>query len=308
VAEQSERRVRPASRASTFRARLDNNPWIFILPAVAYLLLFSLYPLVASLQLSLQEYDFQDRTFAWVGTANYAAILTDPEYRLAFRNTAVFTIATVALELVCGMALALFMTRPMIGKTVIRSLLILPMVTTPMVVGLMWRFMFNADFGPINFLLRKLLGIAPVNWLGSSPWSLISLIVVDVWQWTPFAFLILYAGIQSIPDELLEAARIDGASPLSVFRYIMLPLLEPMITVVVLFRAIDSWRAFDTVFALTFGGPGRDSATLSFLAYLQGYAYSHLGLASAMAYLMVLFVILFVTAYRFLILNRVSGQ
>ncbi len=305
MAKSAQVQAAPMAVSRRTRPRLGNSPWPFILPAVAYLLLFSLYPLVWSLLISFQEYDFKTRSFSWVGLANYAQIASDPEFRAALRNTAIFTISTVLLELVLGMALALFMNRQIIGKSLIRSLLILPMVTTPMVVGLMWRFLFNTDIGPINYLLKVLFHLKPVNWLGSSPYSLISLIIVDVWQWTPFAFLILYAGLQTIPEELLEAARIDGAGALALFRYLIVPLLTPMITVVVLFRAIDSWRAFDTVFTLTFGGPGRDSATLSFLAYLQGFAYSHLGLASALAYVMVAVVIVFVTAFRVAVLNRV---
>ncbi len=280
------------------RLRLGQSPWPFVLPAVAYLLLFSIYPLVSSFVLSLHEYNFQDRSFAWVGLDNYASLLRDAEFRTAFRNTAVLTVSNVLLELVLGMALALFMHREMVGKGLIRSLLILPMVTTPMVVGLMWRFLLNTDFGPVNYVLRVAFGLAPVNWLGSSPWSLISLVMVDVWQWTPFAFLVLYAGLQAIPHELREAARIDGAGAVSEFNHVVLPLLMPLVSIIVLFRSIDSWRSFDTVFSLTFGGPGRESATLSFVAYLQGFAYSHLGLASAMAYVMVVVVLVFVTVYR----------
>ncbi|MDQ6669212.1 MAG: sugar ABC transporter permease [Chloroflexota bacterium] len=280
------------------RLRLGQSPWPFILPAVLYLLVFSIYPLVSSFLLSLQEYSFQNRSFAWVGLDNYAGLLRDAEFRTAFRNTAVLTVSNVLVELALGMGLALFMHRDMVGKGLIRSLLILPMVTTPMVVGLMWRFLLNTDFGPVNYLLRLAFGLAPINWLGSSPWSLISLIIVDVWQWTPFAFLVLYAGLQAIPHELREAARIDGAGPVSEFKHVVLPLLMPLVSIVVLFRSIDSWRSFDTVFSLTFGGPGRESATLSFVAYLQGFAYSHLGLASAMSYVMVVVVIVFVTAWR----------
>ncbi|MGI9147559.1 MAG: carbohydrate ABC transporter permease [Chloroflexota bacterium] len=280
------------------RLRFGQSPWPFILPAVVYLILFSIYPLVSSFLLSLQEYSFQERSFSWVGLDNYAGLLRDAEFRTAFRNTAVLTVSNVVVELVLGMGLALFMHRDMVGKGLIRSLLILPMVTTPMVVGLMWRFLLNTDFGPVNYVLKQAFGLAPINWLGSSPWSLISLIVVDVWQWTPFAFLVLYAGLQAIPHELREAARIDGAGAVSEFNHIVLPLLMPLVSLIVLFRAIDSWRSFDTVFSLTFGGPGRESATLSFVAYLQGFAYSHLGLASAMSYVMVGVVIAFVTAYR----------
>jgi multiple sugar transport system permease protein len=278
--------------------RLGQSPWPFVLPAVLYLVIFSIYPLVSSFLLSLQEYNFQSRSFAWVGLDNYASLLQDAEFRTAFRNTAIFSVSTVIIELVLGLGLALFMQREMVAKGLIRSLLILPMVTTPMVVGLMWRFLFNTDFGLVNYALKLALGLQPVNWLGSSPWSLISLIVVDTWQWTPFAFLVLYAGLQAVPQELREAARIDGAGAVAEFSHVVLPLLMPLVSIIVLFRGIDSWRSFDTVFSLTFGGPGRESATLSFLAYMQGFAYSHLGLASAIAYVMVAVIVLFVTAYR----------
>jgi multiple sugar transport system permease protein len=286
--------------------RLDNNPWGFILPASAYLIALSIYPLVSSFLLSLHEYHIDSRSFTWVGLGNYAAIFHNPEFYTAFRNTIIFTIATVGVELILGMALAVFMTRRMRGKSLVRALLIIPMMTTPMVVGLMWRFLLNTDVGIVDYTLRLLFGVRPINWLGSAPYSLISLIIVDVWQWTPFAFLIFYAAIQTIPDELIEAARVDGARGVQVFRHVTVPLLLPVISIVVLFRGMDSFRAFDTVYTLTFGGPGRDSATLSFLAYLEGFSFSHLGLASAMSYTMVAMIALGVTAYRFGVMSRVT--
>lgn len=286
--------------------RLDNTPWVFVLPVTLYLLAFSIYPLISSFVLSLHEYHIDSRAFTWVGASNYAAIFRNPEFYVAFRNTTLFTGATVTVELALGMALAVFMTRRLIAQSLLRTVLIIPMMTTPMVVGLMWRFLFNTDFGIVDYLLRVLVGLRPVNWLGSAPYSLISLIIVDVWQWTPFAFLILYAGLQTIPDELLEAARVDGARGLQVFRHITVPLLLPMITIVILFRGMDSFRAFDTVYTLTFGGPGRESATLSFLAYLEGFAYSHLGLAAAMSYVMVGVILLGVTLYRFTVMTWVA--
>jgi len=294
----------PPRVASRVWRHLDNNPWVFVLPVTVYLLALSIYPLVSSFVLSLREYHVDSRSFSWVGLGNYAAIFQNPEFYTVFRNTAIFTVAAVAIELVLGMALALFMTRRMVGKSLLRTVLIIPMMTTPMVVGLMWRFLFNTDFGIIDYLLRILFRLPPVNWLGSTPFSLISLVITDVWQWTPFAFLILYAGLQTIPDELLEAARVDGARAAQMFRHIMIPLLMPLISIVILFRGMDSFRAFDTVYTLTFGGPGRTSATLSFLAYLEGFAYSHLGLASAMSYVMVAVIIVGVTGYRFTVMRR----
>ena len=288
-----------------FWRRLDNNPWVFVLPVTVYLLALGVYPLISSFVLSLHEYHIDSRTFSWVGFDNYIAIFQNREFYQAFRNTAIFTAATVVIELVLGMGLAVFMTRRVIGRSLLRTVLIIPMMTTPMVVGLMWRFLFNTDFGIIDYLLRILFHLRPINWVGSAPYSLISLIIVDVWQWTPFAFLILYAGLQTIPDELLEAARVDGARGVQVFWHITVPMLLPLITIVILIRGMDSFRAFDTVYTLTFGGPGRESATLSFLAYLEGFAYSHLGLAAAMSYVMVAVIIVGVTIYRFTVMNRV---
>ncbi len=285
---------------------LDNNPFVFVLPVTAYLLALGVYPLASSFVLSLHEYHIDSRSFAWVGLSNYAAIFQDRDFYQAFRNTAIFTVATVMLELVLGMGLALFMSRRVIGRSFLRTILIIPMMTTPMVVGLMWRFLFNTDFGIVDYALRAVFGLRPINWLGSAPYSLLSLIVVDVWQWTPFAFLILYAGLQTLPADLLEAARVDGARGIQVFWHVTVPLLLPLITIVILFRGMDSFRAFDTVYTLTFGGPGRESATLSFLAYMEGFAYSHLGLAAAMSYVMVAVIFVGVTVFRFAVMTRVG--
>jgi multiple sugar transport system permease protein len=303
MSERVQARQVAAGWAPRFWQRLDNTPWVFVLPVTVYLLALSIYPLVSSFVISLHEYHIDSRTFAWVGWGNYAAIFHDREFYTALRNTVIYTIATVTVELVLGMALALFATRRLIGRNLLRTALIIPMMTTPMVVGLMWRFLFNTDFGIVDYLLRILFGIPPINWLGSAPYSLISLIIVDIWQWTPFAFLILYAGLQTIPDDLLEAARVDGARGAQVLRHVIVPLLQPVFTVVILFRGMDSFRAFDTVYTLTFGGPGRDSATLSFIAYLEGFAYSHLGLASAMSYIMVALIFVGVTAYRLTVMR-----
>lgn len=288
------------------RSWLANSPWPFILPSVLYLLFISIYPLISSFALSLEEYNVDQRAFRFVGLENYVSLFHNADFLTSFGNSIIFTVSTVVIELLLGMGLAVFLNRPIRGKGVMRTLLIIPMMTTPMVVGLMWRFLLSTDFGIVDYLLKLLFGLRPINWLGSSPWSFISLIVVDVWEWTPFAFLILYAGLQTIPEDLLEAARTDGAGPLGIFRHISLPLLQPMIAIIVLFRGMDSFRAFDTVFSLTFGGPGRGSATLTFEAYLEGFAYAHLGLASAMSYVILLVIILGATSYRVVVMNRVT--
>lgn len=288
------------------KARWGHSPWPYVLPTVLYLLALTIYPLVYSLYLSLQNYNAQTNTFLFAGLANYRELLTDPVFRASFAHTLVFTLVVTVSEVILGLGLALFFERDFIGKALIRTALIIPMLSTPMVVGLMWRFLLNADWGVINWLF-SFVGVGPINWVGQSPWSLIALMLVDIWQWTPFAFLMLYAGLQALPHEPFEAAKVDGASASQRFRYITLPLLRPLIAILVIFRSVDAFRSFDTVFSLTYGGPGTNSYLLSFYAYLTGFSFLRMGYASAIAYVMVIFVIS-ATTLMLRVLHRMGGE
>jgi multiple sugar transport system permease protein len=272
------------------RFRLRHGPLPYLLPAVLYLFALTIFPLIYSLYLSFQRYTPRTASLSSIGLANFAELLSDPIFLVSLRNTLVFTIAVTCVELLLGLMVALFFDRDFVGKDLARTALIIPMLTTPMVVGLMWRFLLNADWGIVNWLLH-FVGIEPINWVGKSPWSLISLMVVDIWQWTPFAFLMLYAGLQAVPHDLFEAATVDGATEWQKFRYVTLPLLKPLIAIVVIFRGVDAFRTFDTVFTLTYGGPGTGSYTLSFYAYLTGFSFLRVGYASAIAWVMVILVI-----------------
>ena len=299
-----EKRATPTQKLSW--SRLSHGPLPYLVPAVLYLVALTIYPLIYSLYLSFQNYTPRTQSFNFVGLGNYLELLGDSVFWASFWNTVIFTIAVTCIELLLGMAVALFFERDFIGKDVIRTALIVPMLSTPMVVGLMWRFLLNADWGIINWLLH-FVGVPPINWVGQSPWSLISLILVDVWQWTPFAFLMLYAGLQALPHDLFEAATVDGASAWQKFRYITLPLLQPLIIILLIFRSVDAFRSFDTVFALTYGGPGTSSYTLSFYAYLAGFSFLRVGYASAIAYVMVILVILATTA-MFRVLRQMGSD
>lgn len=298
-----EKTVTPRQKLSW--SRLSHGPLPYMVPAVLYLFALTIFPLLYSLYLSFQNFTPRTNSFNFVGLANYGELLGDPIFWASFWNTVIFTITVTCVELLLGMAMALFFDRDFIGKDVIRTALIVPMLSTPMVVGLMWRFLLNADWGIINWLLH-FVGVRPINWVGQSPWSLISLMLVDVWQWTPFAFLMLYAGLQALPHDLFEAATVDGASPWQKFRYITLPLLQPLIIILLIFRSVDAFRSFDTVFALTFGGPGTSSYTLSFYAYLAGFSFLRVGYASAIAYVMVILVILATTTLFWVLRHRGS--
>jgi multiple sugar transport system permease protein len=299
-----EKTVTPRQHSSW--TRLSHGPLPYMVPAVLYLFALTIFPLLYSLYLSFQNFTPRTNSFNFVGLANYGELLGDPIFWASFWNTIIFTVVVTCIELLLGMAMALFFDRDFIGKDVIRTALIVPMLSTPMVVGLMWRFLLNADWGIINWLLH-FVGVKPINWVGLSPWSLISLMLVDVWQWTPFAFLMLYAGLQALPHDLFEAATVDGASPWQKFRYITLPLLQPLIIILLIFRSVDAFRSFDTVFALTFGGPGTSSYTLSFYAYLAGFSFLRIGYASAIAYVMVILVIL-ATTTLFRVLRQMGSE
>ena len=287
-------------------SRWSHSPLPYVLPTVLYLVAFAVYPLLYSLYLSFQNYTPQTNSFAFVGLANYVELWSDPVFLASFRNTLLFAAVVTTLELLLGLAIALFFERDFLGKALMRTALLIPMLSTPMVVGLMWRFLLNADWGIINWLL-SFVGIGPINWVGQSPWSLISLMLVDVWQWTPFAFLMLYAALQTLPEKLFEAAKVDGASSWQRFWLIKLPLLRPLIFILIIFRSVDAFRSFDTVFALTYGGPGTNSYLLSFYAYLTGFSFLRMGYASAMAYVMVIFVIV-ATTLMFRVLRRMGNE
>ena len=186
-----------------------------------------------------------------------------------------------------GVALAMFFNLHLRGAWIVRGILLLPMLMTPIVVGVMWRALLNPDWGLVNWAIA-LMGIEPPSWMGSPGTAMITLILVESWQWTPFVFIIVYARLQVLPQDVFEAAMSDGAGPFVTFRLITLPLLMPAIVFAALFRSVDAFRSFDLIFGLTFGGPARGTTTLSFFSFKHGFEFQNFGFASAVAYMMVL--------------------
>ena len=256
-------------------------------PCVLYLLAFSVYPLVASLVRSFQDYDSRADTWTWIGLGNYRQLFTDPQFWHTVEHTMIFTFAGVAIQVVLGTALALFFNQQLRGAAFVRGILILPMLLTPIVVGLMWRALLNPDWGMLNWIANEL-GFHDVQWLTDPQTALRTLILVDCWQWTPFVFVIVYARLQALPQEVFEAGSVDGASWFQRTRYLTLPLLLPAIVFAAIFRGIDAFRTFDLVYGLTNGGPVQATSTLSFEAFQNGFEYFHYGYASAIAYVMVI--------------------
>ena len=256
-------------------------------PCAVYLAAFSIFPLLYSLWVSFNRYDSQSGDFSWIGLGNYRELLGSDTFWTATWNTAIFTFGAVLLEVVLGIALALFFNQRLYGASIVRGILILPMLLTPVVVGLMWRALLNPDWGLANWLAGKA-GLADVGWLSDPDVAIKTLIAVDVWQWTPFVFIVVFARLQALPLDVYEAGAVDGAGFVAKTWHITLPLLAPAIAFAAVFRAIDAFRTFDLVYGLTNGGPGNATRTLSFEAFQSGFAFFRYGYASAVSYVMVM--------------------
>jgi multiple sugar transport system permease protein len=255
-------------------------------PCVVYLLAFSVFPLGYSLYVALCNYDQVSGDLTFVGLDNFRELFSSSEFWQATRNTAIFTIGGVALQVVLGTALALFFDQRLRGAALVRGILILPMLLTPIVVGLMWRMLLNPDWGFFTWLVGKF-GVEDPQWLSDPDTALRVLLLVDTWQWMPFVFIVVFARLQALPQEVFEAGSVDGASWWQRTRHLTLPLLLPAIVFAAVFRGIDAFRTFDLVYGLTGGGPGQATTTLSFEAFQSGFSFFRYGYASAVSYFMV---------------------
>jgi multiple sugar transport system permease protein len=256
------------------------------------------YPLGYSVWLSLTNKTITDPEVGFVGLDNYSALLSNGDYGVAMRNTLVFVVCAVAIELVLGLALALALQRQRWARDATRAFLLTPMFVTPIAVGLMFRFLLNQQLGPIPAALDSV-GVT-IDFFGPSL-ALPTIIAIDVWQWTPFMVLLLLAGLESLPRQPFEAARVDGASWWLTFTRVTLPLLRPVIGIAILLRALDAFKIFEYVFATTRGGPGNATDTLQYLIYRTGFGFFRLGEAAAMGFVLVGVVLLLVAVlYRML--------
>ena len=275
-----------------------------MLPGLLFLLALSVYPTIYSLAVSFFRWNLTDplgMTFG--GFHNYVLLLTDESFWHSLFVTMMFVAATVGLELVFGLGIALLFFRRFPGDKFMRALILLPMVVAPVVVGLLWRYMLNVNFGVVNYLLSAI-GIKRIDFLGDPSWALGTLILIDVWQWTPFMFLIMLAALQGIPEDILEAARVDGANPAQTFLYQMLPLMRYPIAVAVVLRLIDAFRVYDIIFMTTRGGPVDATQTLSWQIYDAGFRSFDLGYAAAYSWLMLIVVLIVTTLLLRLMLRK----
>ncbi|CAN5439183.1 sugar ABC transporter permease [soil metagenome] len=270
--------------------------WLLVAPAVLLILALSVYPLLFSIWVLFVNYDFQVPGHAFVGLRNFERVVTDPIAIRSLWLTIVFSAINVTLEFLLGLGLALAMTKTFRGRGLIISIIIIPLFICPVIVGQAWALILQQPFGPTNYILSQILGYdVRIGWLTESPWNYIAIILADVWQWTPFMFVILLAGLTAIPPNLYEAAELDGVDGWQALWTITLPLLTPMMLLAVTFRLLDAIKLFDTIFIITNGGPGTKTYTSAFYLYTLGFTQFHLGEATAGAWIILILSAILIT-------------
>jgi multiple sugar transport system permease protein len=270
--------------------------WLMVLPAVAVLLAVTIYPLVYSLRESFYRLELSFSPVAqWVGLDNYVHAFTeDPRFWPAMGRSLYLVGLGVGIELVLGFGLALVLNRLGPLRTPMTALLLIPVMIAPVAVAVEGVVIFNNSWGPLNYLLSEI-GINGPVWLGDRSVALNAILLADVWQWTPFVAIILAAGLRTLPEEQYEAAEVDGAGRWQLFRTMTLPLLQPLIIVTVLIRAMDIFKTFDTIYVMTSGGPGSATETASFYTYLQGLQFFSFGYAAAISYIQLIIITIVAT-------------
>jgi multiple sugar transport system permease protein len=265
----------------------DTLKYLLLAPTLALLLVLTIYPLVYAVAAALQTVSVRTGARTFVGLGNFIHIATDRLFWNALKNTAIYTGAGVTVEFTIGMAFALILTEKFPGRNLFRTIFLMPMMLPPIVVAIVFKIIYMQQYGVSNWLLA-LVGIKGMLWEAGPKTALFSLILVDVWEWTPFMFLILLAGMQSIPTEPYEAARVDGATWGQTFRHITFPLLTPAVLIAVLLRLMDTLRIFDQVFVMTGGGPANATETLSLYVYQAGFRFFDVGYATAMSFILLI--------------------
>jgi len=267
--------------------------YLFLLPGIVILVVVTVFPFAYALYFSLLDYSITRLTTQpeFVGLAQYSQLLRDPQFLNAARVTGIITGGALGLQLILGLVLALLVNQNIKGLSVFRVLLLIPIAVTPVVTGFTWRFLLDTNFGLLNYLL-ELVRLARVNWLGDPNIAPLGIVLSDVWQWTPFVFLIFLAGLHSLDQTIFEAARVDGASLSQAFLYLTLPQMWPIIGLIVLIRSIDLIRYCDKILIMTSGGPVQATETLAFFVYRAGFTFFKTSYASAAGMLILVGVII----------------
>jgi multiple sugar transport system permease protein len=303
--------AKPLAGRVAFNDRLSlwqnrNVKYFLILPAILLMLGFAIFPLVYSLGLSVTGWTVQNPDAPFLGLENYRQVLLeDGRWQQAMVRTLALTAVAVTIELALGFLIAHLLIDELPGKRLIIPLLVLPAVTNPIVVGFTWRVIYNPSYGPINQIIGALIG-QPFEqlWLSNQGMVLVAVTIVEIWQWTPFMFLVMLAGLTGINPEYYEAASIDGASRWNILLRVTIPLMRPIIVIAVLLRGLDIIKLFDLIYVMTGGGPGTASETVSHYIYVLGFEFFRMGYGAAAAYLLLIVLSVLVA----LLLRRLSKE
>ena len=285
--------------------------FLFIIPALFIILLSQAFPLSYSFVMSLLDWELAKsiKPRGFIGFANYVRAFKDPIFLNAFRISLIFCVIATTLEIIFGFILAYFTIGEKLVMRIVRTILILPMVIAPVVTGTIWRMILNTNSGLLNLLLGYI-GVQGSNWLGEPSLALMSVIFIEIWQWTPFVFIVFSAGFSVIPVEVYEAAKVDGAGRFTILKSIIIPYLIPVIFIALLFRIVDTLLVLDSVFTTTFGGPGFSTNVITLFVYWQSLRYFNISYASAASWILSLLTIciaLFLIKSQNTIKNRLWG-
>ena len=285
-----------------FKKQRNRFIFLMLMPATILLIGLTLFPFVVSFVLSFTDYSLlRPGQTKFIFLENYIELMKTDEFWIALRVTVVFTILAVAIQVILGVVFANLLHQETHNISFLRTIYLLPLAITPIAATFTFRLMFNPSLGVLNYFM-KVLGLPPQAWLASPSTALISLIVVDTWQWTPFILLICLGGLASLPSEPFEAAKVDGASSWQIFSKITVPMLYPFIGLALLFRSIDAFKTFDIIYVLTSGGPGILTRTLNLYAFKHGIEFLSMGYAGSIA--IVMLIITIVVAQIFLRKNK----
>ncbi len=270
-----------------------------VAPLLIVLIIFTVFPIMQLLQMSVSKLEFIDGKLVseFIGLGQLDNLAKDPIVGIAIKNTLVFVVAVVIIETLTGFTLALAISRTRRLSTIYRSVVIIPLLIPPVAIGTMWSLMYDFNYGLFTTVLIELGVQNPPLWTADKDLALISVIIVDVWHWTSFMFLIMLAGIESIPPSLLEAARVDGANEYRMIRHVILPLMAPTILVAMLLRTILAFKVFDQIFVLTSGGPGTATQVISMHIYKVFSEQFRLGYAAFLSLMVAAFMTVFVAFY-----------
>ena len=264
---------------------------LFPLPAIIFVALLMVFPVLYTLFLSLTNWNLTSGApLSFVGLRSYSRVLTEPRFLHAVARTFLFTFFAVAFEGFFGVAIALILNRAFVGKGVAKLLLLLPLVATPVAIGIVFNLFYDPTIGLANFVLKSV-GLPQGLWVSSAATVIPSLIIVDVWQWTPMITLIVLAGLAGLSNEPVEAAHVDGASEWQILRYVTIPMVMPVILTALILRLIDALKTFDIIFAMTGGGPGYASETLNIMGFKYSFEYFRMGQSAVI--LVALFLVVF---------------